>query len=195
MLFKQKVLEGIEAGRVTVAFRRWKRPTVKAGGSLLTGAGLLAIQKVERIEVERLRPMDARKAGFDSLEELLHDLQSQRAELLYRIQFVLAGPDPRIALREGKILRNDDFEKVRARLTLLDERSTVGKWTRAVLEMIGRFPERSAGELAEQSGYEKEWLKINIRKLKNLGLTESLNPGYRLSPRGEIFLNRWAKKN
>ena len=46
----------------------------------------------------------------------------------------------------------------------------------------------SAQELADRSGYEKEWLKLNVRKLKNLGLTESLHPGYRLSPRGAAYL-------
>ena len=30
----------------------------------------------------------------------------------------------------------------------------------------------------------------NVRKLKNLGLTESLHPGYRLSPRRRAFLER-----
>ena len=32
--------------------------------------------------------------------------------------------------------------------------------------------------------------KMNVRKLKGLGLTESLKVGYRLSPRGEAFLQR-----
>jgi hypothetical protein len=32
MLFKQSFLAGIEAGTITLAFRHWQRPTVKAGG-------------------------------------------------------------------------------------------------------------------------------------------------------------------
>jgi DNA-binding Lrp family transcriptional regulator len=48
---------------------------------------------------------------------------------------------------------------------------------------------RPAGELAEQLGFEKPWLKLQIRKLKELGLTESLSPGYRLSPRGHRLLS------
>jgi hypothetical protein len=32
--------------------------------------------------------------------------------------------------------------------------------------------------------------KANVRKLKALGLTESLDIGYRLSPRGEALLAR-----
>jgi hypothetical protein len=30
---------------------------------------------------------------------------------------------------------------------------------------------------------------LNVRKLKHLGLTESLGTGYRLSPRGEALLD------
>jgi hypothetical protein len=37
-------------------------------------------------------------------------------------------------------------------------------------------------------GQEKLQFKVNVRKLKALGLTESLETGYRLSPRGVAFL-------
>jgi hypothetical protein len=39
-------------------------------------------------------------------------------------------------------------------------------------------------------GQEKMVFKLNVRKLKALGLTESLEIGYRLSPRGQILLRR-----
>jgi hypothetical protein len=35
---------------------------------------------------------------------------------------------------------------------------------------------------------ERQAFKLNVRKLKELGLTESLEVGYRLSPLGEAFL-------
>lgn len=56
------------------------------------------------------------------------------------------------------------------------------------LRKIAIHPELAAADLAALLGVEKEWLKPNIRKLKNLGLTESLHPGYRLSPRGRALL-------
>jgi hypothetical protein len=37
-------------------------------------------------------------------------------------------------------------------------------------------------------GFDRPVFKINIRKLKESGLTESLEVGYRLSPRGERLL-------
>jgi hypothetical protein len=44
-----------------------------------------------------------------------------------------------------------------------------------------------AGDLAVELGREREPFKIDVRKLKNLGLTTSLEVGYRLSPRGEAY--------
>ena len=51
-----------------------------------------------------------------------------------------------------------------------------------------------AGDLAKKADAEKEWLKINVRKLKNLGLTISHQPGYELSPRLRVICNfsKWA---
>lgn len=188
VLFKQKFLDGIQQGMITLAFRRWRRPTVKAGGTLLTAAGQLQILSVEPISETQLNDYDAVLAGFEDLEGLLVDLRSQRAELLYRIQFELSGPDPRIALRDNVELTPDELQSLQAKLDRLDQRATGGAWTKSILELIQHNPEMSAGQLAELSDRDKEWLKENIRKLKNLGLTESLNPGYRLSPRGREFL-------
>ena len=42
MLIRQQILSGIADGKIDLAFRRWTRPTVKAGGTLLTTIGRLA---------------------------------------------------------------------------------------------------------------------------------------------------------
>ena len=47
MLFRQHVLAEIASGDVTLAFRRWTKPTVKAGGTLRTAVGVLAIDAVD----------------------------------------------------------------------------------------------------------------------------------------------------
>lgn len=49
MLFKQETLRSVADGTVRLAFRRWRRPTVRAGGTLLTSVGLLAIESVDPI--------------------------------------------------------------------------------------------------------------------------------------------------
>ena len=47
---------------------------------------------------------------------------------------------------------------------------------------------RAAADLAATFGRETQPFKLDVRKLKNLGLTLSLEVGYRLSPRGEAYL-------
>ena len=49
-----------------------------------------------------------------------------------------------------------------------------------------------AGDLAEALGRDRASFKLDVRKLKELGLTESLEVGYRLSPRGRAVLDRLA---
>jgi hypothetical protein len=43
-------------------------------------------------------------------------------------------------------------------------------------------------DLAAQAGQERRAYKMRVRRLKALGLTESLERGYRLSPRGRAYL-------
>ena len=47
-----------------------------------------------------------------------------------------------------------------------------------------------AGDLADELGLERLAFKTDVRKLKALGLTESLPVGYRLSPRGQAWLDQ-----
>ncbi len=60
-----------------------------------------------------------------------------------------------------------------------------------MLLAIRDHPDTRSAQLAQLTGFEKEWLKTNVRKLKNLGLTESLEVGYQIAPRGESLLARW----
>jgi len=186
MLFKSDILNRIATGDITLAYRRWKRPTVKAGGQLKTAVGLLQIESVEVVDENSVTTVEASRAGFESIAVLMSSLRPEGK--LYRIAFQRIGDDPRIALRENDQLTPDRLEELQIRLGRLDQRSSVGVWTMSVLHLIARHPELRAAELAKRSGFEKEWLKTNIRKLKNLGLTESLAVGYRLSPRGRAFL-------
>ncbi len=190
MLFKQAVLEGIAAGRITQAFRRWRRPTVKQGGTLRTSAGVLAILKVEQCSAADLKTADARKSGFATLDELLRDIEAQRAGTLYRVRFRLAGADPRIALRKQGKLSDTDRSEIADRLKRLDKASRSGPWTMQALRQIQSKPATRALELAQALGMERLAFKRNVRKLKELGLTESLGTGYRLSARGRSYMAR-----
>jgi hypothetical protein len=66
MLFRKEFLDGIRTGAITLAFRRWRRPTVRAGGTLLTPVGQLAIASVEPVTLGEITADDAREAGYPS---------------------------------------------------------------------------------------------------------------------------------
>jgi hypothetical protein len=188
MILRQRFLEGIQNGIVTLAFRRWRRPSVKSGGTLLTALGLLHIGDIESVALGDISKSDARHAGYDSLESLLAELNEREEGTVYRIELGPLEADPRVALRK-RDATGSELQDLVVRLSRLDARAGA-PWTRRVLELIQRHPARRAGDLCEMVGQDKLSFKMNVRKLKALGLTESLEIGYRLSPRGEALLGK-----
>lgn len=194
MLFKQQVLGGIASGQIDLAFRSWRRPTVKVGTRLRTAVGVVEIDAMDPVDRADISDIDAHRAGFASRDALLRSLdvgdpQATRDRVVYRIGVHLAGPDPRAMLRERADLSADDVTELRARLRRLDNASTHGPWTMAILQLISDRPATRAADLAARVGLPKHRFKTDVRKLKELGLTESLDIGYRLSPRGHAFLD------
>ena len=189
MIFRQQFLDGIRSGRITIAFRRWRRPSVKAGGKLLTAAGLLHIRNVIPITIGSILEADARRAGYESRQALVEELNEQTDGKVYRIELGALEADPRIALRKS-VPDSDGLDALAARLGRLDAHAGGKPWTVKVLETIAAHPAVRAGDLCGMVGQEKMVFKLNVRKLKALGLTESLEIGYRLSPRGQILLRR-----
>jgi hypothetical protein len=96
--------------------------------------------------------------------------------------------DPRDVLAATDDLSAEDVAELDRRLARLDRASSHGPWTRATLELIEARPAVRAGDLAESVGRERAPFKLDVRKLKALGLTISLDVGYRLSPRGSAYL-------
>jgi hypothetical protein len=115
MLFKIKTLEKIKAGEVDLAYRKWKKASVKEGGTLKTSVGLLRIDRIRPVSEIKLK--DIKRTEYESLSD-----------------------------------------------------------------------GRSAGWISETLHIEKTWLKPNIRKLKEMGLTISLEVGHKISPRGKAYL-------
>lgn len=188
MLFKQAALAKIAAGEVSLAFRRWKKPTVITGGQLRTAIGVLDITSVEKVARGAISARDAGAAGYDSLAALLRDLDARAEGDIHRIAFKRGGADPRIALRQNARLSKDEHAELTAKLARLDAASRSGAWTATALALIAANPGVRAPDLAARVGRETLAFKRDIRKLKELGLTESLEVGYRLSPRGRAFL-------
>lgn len=179
MLFRKETWAGLADGTVTVAFRRWKRPTVRAGGTLRTPGGLLAVDEVRRIDPDEVDEEDARAAGHASREEALASLRAEGD--LYRVRFHPAGTDPREVLRAETEIAPAVAERLLRSLRRLD-------WAVPALRLIADHPGTVSTELAARMGLERQPFKQRVRRLKALGLTESLDVGYRLSPRGQAVV-------
>ncbi|PYS98318.1 MAG: hypothetical protein DMF63_16835 [Acidobacteria bacterium] len=185
MLIKDDIIEKIKSGEITTLFRRWSRPGAKAGGSQMTQGGVIGIDTVDVVEPRDITDLDARDAGYASVEDLLEHL-NYRNDPIYRIRVYFKGEDPRIALREN--VGSEDLDEVIEKLAKLDAGSKRGPWTQEYLQLIQDMPATYSGLLADTLGLSIPEFKPWVRKLKALGLTESLSPGYKLSPRGEKVL-------
>jgi len=194
VLIPAKVAEGIASGDITVQFRWWKKPTVKAGGTLRSRIGVLQIDAVDIIGMRQITAADARAAGYATRAAAIKDQQryADPERRLYRIRFHPGGNDPRVELRQHDRLNENDVAAIARRLARMDAGKR-GPWTRRTLELIRDNPETRAADLAAQEGMEKLPWKADVRRLKELGLTESLPVGYRLSPRGRAYLSESFK--
>lgn len=189
MLLPLPVLQGIVDGTIDRAYRRWDAARVKAGGRQRTAVGVIGFTSVEIVECDSLTEADAHRAGAQSLAQLLAFLDRRPDRPIWCIGLALSGPDPRVELRD-RLPTEAEHAEIARRLERLDRASRHGAWTTAVLAAIGERPEVRAVDLAAGFGREKLPFKLDVRKLKELGLTESLPRGYRLSPRGRAVLER-----
>lgn len=188
MILRPAVLADIEAGRVDLAFRRWDQPRVRVGTRLRTRVGLVEVTSLDEVDVDALSDADARRAGATSLAVLREALAERAERPAWRVGLRHAGPDPREALRE-QVPDATELAGLRSRLDRLDRSSTEGPWTAVTLALVDDHPGRRAPELAAEVGRETAPFKRDVRKLKELGLTESLDIGYRLSPRGSAVVD------
>lgn len=189
MLIEKRLHAGIRDGSITVMFRRWRRPQVTAANVYRTAAGRVVVDSVATVAPSRIRRADAVAAGYRTVAEAVADLRGSPDDPVYLLRLRLADePDPRDVLASTADLSTSDIEEIAGRLARLDRASTHGPWTKETLAIIRRRPAVRAGDLAEELGREMLPFKVDVRKLKNLGLTLSLEVGYRLSPRGESYL-------
>jgi hypothetical protein len=189
MLFSVDAWPGLADGTITRTFRTWKRPQARAGGRYRVAGMLLEADDVRRVAAADLTEADARAAGEPDLAALRRRLGDPGPDtMVWRVDLHYVGPDDRIALRDDDALAPAEVDRLRARLDRLDAASADGPWTREVLRLIEARPGVVSTDLARESDRERQAFKIDVRKLKELGLTESLPVGYRLSPRGRALL-------
>lgn len=188
MMIRPAELAAIKAGEVDLAFRRWDRPRVLVGTRLRTAVGLLEVTAVDLVDPDAITEAEAARCGAASADDLRRALEARSERPAWRVGLRYAGPDPRAVLREQPPTA-EELDQIGRRLERLDRASSHGPWTAATLALVDRHPERRAPELAAMLGRETAPFKRDVRKLKELGLTESLAIGYRLSPRGEAVVD------
>ena len=163
---------------------------VEGGRATADCVGVLGISDVRRVPRSKISKEDARLAGYPSLAALLRELdRTRRCARSGGSRSI--GPGRTRAARCARRPTCDAAElaSLRGRLDRMDKASKHGPWTRETLALIAARPAVLAAELAESVGRERLPFKRDVRKLKELGLTESLERGYRLSPRGHAFLD------
>ncbi|MCO6503743.1 MAG: hypothetical protein J5I28_11750 [Acidimicrobiales bacterium] len=191
MRFTNRELTGIPSGEISVVLRRWRSPRVRTGSKVRTPIGLVEIASITELPGSAdLEPEDVAHGGFVDRDEMVAWADGAEGRL-YRIEVSDAGPDPRIALRNDADLDEEKVAEIDRRLDRMD-RAADTPWTRETLRLIAARPGIVSTELAAGMGLERLYFKQRVRRLKELGLTESLEVGYRLSPRGETYLEAIA---
>lgn len=189
-----RLREPIERGEVDLLFRRWKRLQAVVGNTYRTAAGRITVTAIDVVDPASLSDDDARRAGYATADALRRDLRGDASLPTYRLTVVAAAdPDPRSVLAADGDLGDDDVAEIDRRLARLDAASSWGAWTMPTLRLIAARPAVVSTELAAELGRDRPAFKLDVRKLKGLGLTESLDVGYRLSPRGAAYLARTTR--
>jgi hypothetical protein len=188
VLLNRDTAEGIANGTITLVLRRWDAPRAKPGGTQRTVAGTVRVDDVaEYPGAYRVTVAQARAAGYPDAKTAQKELDRRPARHTYLISVSYLAPDERPELAADDRLAAADVDAITARLDRWDAAAEI-PWTREYLEMIGANETVRAPDLAARVGLEVPRFKRRVRQLKGLGLTISLDVGYRLSPRGRAYL-------
>ena len=94
MEFSRDLRDDVIAGDITVSFRLWQRPRVRAGGRYRVGPAHIEVDAVELVPFAAITPDDLRRSGEPDRETLrqraAHAGPVADDTLLYRIEFHLA---------------------------------------------------------------------------------------------------------
>jgi hypothetical protein len=187
VLLNRDMAEGIANGSITLVLRRWDAPRAKAGGTQRTVAGTIRVDDVtEYPGGYRVTAAQARAAGYPDAKTAQKELNRRPARHTYVIAVSYLAPDERPELASDDRLTDADVSAISARLDRWD--AATEPWTRQYLKMIGDNEAVRAPDLAARVGLDVPRFKRRVRQLKGLGLTISLDVGYRLSPRGRAYL-------
>jgi hypothetical protein len=191
LLFQKRFHQGLVDGSVTLTFRRWDRPHVKPGGRYRCHPiGVLAVDGIDRVRIADITLREARRSGFASRDELIEYIRSgpggdvEEDSEIFRVALHHGGEEDRVEIALHDDLSDDDVAAITDRLARMDAK---GAWTATTLGLIEKHPRVAASRLAAEVGRETQPFKVDVRKLKRLGLTQSFEVGYEVSPRGRAY--------
>ena len=185
LLFKKAFHAGLVDGSIRLTFRRWDKPHVRAGGRYRCHPiGVLEVEAIERVPVAGITAEDALLAGFPTRDQLIEFLERDTGEV-FRVALRHGGDGDRVEIALDDKLTREDIATIREKLARMDRDEP---WTRATLKLIDKHPRIAASKLAAKVGRETLDFKTDVRKLKKLGLTQSFEVGYELSPRGRAYM-------
>jgi hypothetical protein len=187
MLFQRRFHERIVNGEIRCTVRIWQRTHVKVGGRYALGRGAVVVDKIYETRLDDITPALARRCGFESLVDLMKVAKHGPGERVFVIDFHYDKAGTRPAPATAAVSAQEIAELIQ-RLEAMDRRSRGGPWTAATLRAIASRPRVLAARLAASLGRPRDELKRDVRKLKKLGLTFSLEIGYRLTPKGEAVV-------
>lgn len=187
MLFQRRFHERIRSGELCATLRIWQRPHAKVGGRYSLGGGAIVVDKIRELTFDDITPALARRCGFASLADALQTAKHGTGERVFVIDFHYDEKGARPTPATERVSA-EELVAIAQRLEAMDRRAKNGAWTEATLRAIEARPAVLAARLARSLGRPRDEFKRDVRKLKNLGLTFSLEIGYRLTPKGEALL-------
>jgi hypothetical protein len=193
MLFKAHFHQRIRSGEIRCTVRIWQRPHAKVGGRYALGAGAVVVDRIHETHADGITPALARRCGFTSVADALKTAKHGTGERVFIIEFHYDGKARARSKPVTGVVSAEELAKVAQRLDAMDRRAQSGAWTQATLRAIEARPGVRAANLALALERPRDEFKRDVRKLKNLGLTLSLEIGYRLTPKGQALLAAGAR--
>ena len=91
MQFSPDLRERVADGTITVSYRLWSRPKVKAGGIYRSGAVMIEVDEIELLPFSSITDEDLAQTGEQDVEALrrraAHAGPIHDDTLLYRVEF------------------------------------------------------------------------------------------------------------
>ena len=96
MEFSPELRDDVITGDITLSFRLWQRPRVRAGGRYRVGPAQIEVDSIELLPFAAITPEDVRRSGEKDRESLrrraAHAGPVADDTLLYRVEFHLVDP-------------------------------------------------------------------------------------------------------